>query len=58
MHKLTAKIINGKKGVCFITENRFNSLTTKKQTTKFSSANFQELFNSGMSYLELKGQTV
>ena len=38
----------------FVTEKRFNSLTTKKQTTKFSSANFQKMLSP--SYIILRIQ--
>ena len=40
-------------------KNLFNSLTTEKQTTKFSSANFQNMLS--ISYIEnskTRGQTV
>ena len=37
-----------------ITENWFNSLTTEKQTTKFSSANFKKMLSP--SYIILRTQ--
>ena len=41
--------------------NLFNSLTTKKQTTKFTSANFQKNIKSNIYHIEnskTRGQTV
>ena len=41
----TLKIITGSSYVCtFTTKIAFNSLTTKKQKIKFSSANFQKCY--------------
>ena len=36
----------------------FNSLTTKKQTTKFSSANYQKMKNLNLSFIILSSQRV
>ena len=36
------------------TANTFNSLTTEKQTTKFSSANFQKILNPSYTILRIQ----
>ena len=36
------------------TANNFNSLTTEKQTTKFSSANFQKILNPSYTILRIQ----
>ena len=47
--------------VCCSRDWSFNSLTTEKQTTEFSSANFQKKFKSKLYHTEnskTRGQTV